>query len=67
MSAEEAIQEAIDYKKSDRDRGHIKKVYCIELDLEFDNTTSAMNQLNISRTSISKCCRGLAHTAGGYH
>lgn len=46
---------------------HCKKVYCVELDKEFESAKSAAAQLNLSDSNIAKCCKGKYKTTGGYH
>ena len=43
------------------------KVICIETGAEYESASDAMKQTGIDRSSISKVCRGLANTAGGFH
>lgn len=43
------------------------KVICIETGTEYESASDAMKQTGIDRSSISKVCRGLANTAGGFH
>lgn len=44
-----------------------KKVYCIELDKEFDNIGIAARETGANRQTISRCCNGTRKTSGGYH
>ena len=44
-----------------------KPVYCVELNKVFPSTAEAGRQLGISNSHISKCCRGILKTCGGYH
>lgn len=44
-----------------------KKVICIETGQVFDSIKEAGEVLNVNKDSISKCCRGVGKTAGGYH
>ena len=41
-----------------------KKVYCIELNQEFESTREAERQLQIDRSGISKCCKGKLKSSG---
>ena len=43
------------------------KIYCIELDIIFDNIDDAHEKTNINKDNIRKVCRGERITAGGYH
>ena len=43
-----------------------KAVYCIELDLTFDCSQTAMKELHIDGSDIRKVCKGQKKTAGGY-
>lgn len=53
------------HKQRCRTKG--KKVYCIELDKEFDSMTAAAREIGISPSRISECCRGKTKTCAGYH
>lgn len=44
-----------------------KPIYCVELNKVFPSTAEAGRQLGISNSHISKCCRGILKTCGGYH
>lgn len=44
-----------------------KKVYCVELDKEFNSQTEAAKEIGVSSSRISECCRGITKKAGGYH
>ena len=44
-----------------------KPVYCVELNKVFPSTAEAGRQLRIGNSHISKCCRGILKTCGGYH
>lgn len=44
-----------------------KQVLCIELNQIFGSLREVERQLNIPATNISKACRGIRKTAGGYH
>lgn len=48
-------------------KSHCKKVYCVELDKEFESAKSAAAQFNLSDSNIAKCCKGKYKTTGGYH
>lgn len=43
-----------------------KPVKCIELNMTYPSVNEASRQLGISRITISKVCRGLRKTTGGY-
>lgn len=43
------------------------KVYCVELNREFDSMNQAAKELGISVSSISKAVNGQRKTCGGYH
>lgn len=51
-------------KSKDKDK---IKIICIETGIEYESAAEAMKQTGIDRSSISKVCRGLMNTAGGYH
>lgn len=42
-------------------------VYCVELDKTFYGAREAERELGINHSSISKACRGIQKTTGGYH
>ena len=42
-------------------------VYCVELDKTFYGAKEAERELGINHSGISKACRGIQKTAGGYH
>lgn len=44
-----------------------KAVRCIELDLVFDCSQTAMKELGVDGSDIRKCCKGQKNTCGGYH
>lgn len=44
-----------------------KRVRCIELDTIYDSERQAGEKTGIDHSSISKVCRGLRETAGGFH
>lgn len=41
-----------------------KSVYCIELDMTFETITEASKYVNVHRTAVSACVRGITKTAG---
>ena len=47
--------------------GKKNAVKCIESGIVYKSCKDANNQTGISSYAISKCCRGLCETAGGYH
>lgn len=50
------------------DEGRIKSLYFkVELNQIFGSLREVERQLNIPATNISKACRGIYKTAGGYH
>lgn len=54
-------------KESIRKASHKKPIYCEELDQIFESVQECARQLNLYATNISKACRGIIHTTGGYH
>lgn len=46
---------------------HRKKVYCVELDRVFESQSEAVKELNLPKSGVSNCCKGIQHTTGGYH
>lgn len=42
------------------------KVRCLDTGDVYDSPTIASKALNISRSGITKCCKGHHHTCGGY-
>lgn len=48
-------------------REYLKPVYCVELDRVFTNASVAGRELFLDPSGISKACKGIHKTAGGYH
>lgn len=46
---------------------HKKKVYCAETSKVYDSVQECARQLNLQATNITKVCKGIHHTTGGYH
>lgn len=44
-----------------------RQVYCQELDTIYESIQECARQLNLHATNISKVCKGIHHTTGGYH
>ena len=44
-----------------------RSVRCIETGVIYQSVIEARRQTNIDDSSISKCCRGIYKTSGGYH
>ena len=42
------------------------KIWCVEMKKKFKSMHDTEKETGISHSSISKCCQGLFHTAGGY-
>ena len=42
-------------------------VYCVDLDVIFDDATMAAHTLHLDSSAILKCCRGERKTCGSYH
>jgi len=51
----------------DAKREQIKTVLCIETGSRFDGLKEAGRETGIDRSSISRCCRGMQKSAGGFH
>ena len=67
---DETKQKISDTKKSKHYstvRRNREKVYCVELNKEFLDATTASKELNLDSGGILKTCRGERHTCGGYH
>lgn len=43
------------------------KILCIETGAIWNNSLEIEESLGIYHGSVSRCCRGIRHTAGGYH
>lgn len=52
-----------------RDKVHhaIRRIICVEKNIEYSSIKVASIYTNISKQSINNCLRGLSKTAGGYH
>lgn len=46
---------------------HKRKVYCIETNVVYPSVQECARQLNLHATTVSKVCKGIHHTTGGYH
>lgn len=44
-----------------------KQVYCVETDTVYRSVQECARQLNLYASNISKVCRGIHKTTGGYH
>lgn len=44
-----------------------KQVYCVDLDKVFSSIQQAADLFGIEASNISKCCKGMRHTAGKMH
>lgn len=53
-------------KTGKRNYSAMIKILCVDTNEIFDSITDASNKYNIDGSSISKCCRGLRKTAGGF-
>lgn len=42
------------------------EIWCVEMSKKFSSTRSAERETGIHHSYISRCCRGLSETAGGY-
>lgn len=47
-------------------RRNCNPVFCVELDVIFDDATDAAQKLNLDSSCILKCCRGERKMCGGY-
>lgn len=44
-----------------------KQIYCVETDTIYRSVQECARQLNLYATNVSKVCRGIHKTTGGYH
>lgn len=44
-----------------------KKIYCIETNIIYDSVQECARQLNLHATNVTKVCKGIHRTTGGYH
>lgn len=68
--SEESKRKMSEVKKSKHNIPHnknLKKVYCVELGIEYANASVAAKELLLDSGGIIKTCRGERHTCGGYH
>lgn len=49
------------------DRRDVRPVLCIDTDKKYNSASECSKDLNIDLSSIHKACKGIYHTAGGYH
>lgn len=54
-------------KENNIKKARSKKVYCVELDRVFNSQSEAANELGLNQGNISRACRGVLTTTGGYH
>lgn len=64
--SEETRQKLIDKAKNKTFKTS-KKVLCIEKNIIFKSINEASRATGTSRQNISKCCKGVRKTTGGYH
>ena len=55
-----------EYNNAIRNRNE-QRIICIETGVIYNSITDAANSINVHRTNISRVCRGVQNTAGGYH
>lgn len=48
-------------------RGHYKRIVCLETNIIYESIKQASELNKIDSSSLSKVCKGLRETAGGYH
>lgn len=48
-------------------KAHYKKIICIETGIVYESIKEASENNNIDSSSITKVCKGLRETAGGFH
>lgn len=48
-------------------KSKLKPVYCFELDKIFTSVQEAADMFDIEASNISKCCKGMRHSAGKMH
>ena len=65
MIGKKLTQETKDKISKAKDNEKIA-VRCISTDTIYESAAAAEKATNVDRSSISKCCRGIAHTAGGF-
>lgn len=54
-------------KEDNIKKAHNKKIRCVELDRIFSSQKEAAEELGLSQGNISRVCRGIRSTTGGYH
>lgn len=52
---------------TERIKAGSKRIYCKELNKVFNSQGDAARELNLDQSNISKVCRGVLKTCGGYH
>ena len=48
-------------------KGHYKPAVCVETGIIYESITHAAKSNKIDSSSLSKVCKGLRETSGGYH
>ena len=46
---------------------HKKQVYCVENNTIYESVHECARQLNLHATNVTRVCKGIIHTTGGYH
>ena len=69
MKGIERAKHTVDSKQklSDSQKKFMKKVKCLETGIIFNSVSEASKLLNIPQPNISRVCKGIVKTAGGYH
>lgn len=57
----------IKYTAQNKEYSTSKKVLCIETNIVFKSIKEAERITGVNSVNIPKCCKGIRHTAGGYH
>lgn len=54
-------------KKLSQSYPYKRKVYCFETNIVYPSVQECARQLNLYATAVTKVCKGIHHTTGGYH
>lgn len=54
-------------KKLSQSYPHKRNVYCFETNNVYPSVQECARQLNLYPTNVTKTCKGIIHTTGGYH
>lgn len=55
------------YAKGNKPQTQRRACLCVENGISYHSLTAAQKDIGVDHASISRCCKGIQRTAGGYH